>query len=105
MSTEKGETKRKKGLTWAEAAKQVNFNSDTMNSVSADSTLCDLPSVLVIVNCAILLLILGAREVCGTAHSQRHPQGYTRGRFARFKVSAFAWRRPCYAISVVALYD
>ena len=50
MSTEKGETKRKKGLTWAEAAKQVNCDGDTMNSVSADSTLCDLSSVLVIVN-------------------------------------------------------
>lgn len=28
MSAEKGETKKKKGLTWAEAAKQVNSNFD-----------------------------------------------------------------------------
>lgn len=41
MSTEKGETKRKKGLTWAEAAKQVNCNGDTMNAMSADSELYD----------------------------------------------------------------
>lgn len=41
MSTEKGETKRKKGITWAEAAKQVNCNGDTMNAMSADYELYD----------------------------------------------------------------
>ena len=101
----KRRNEEKEGFNVGWSGETGKLHGDTMNSVSADSTLCDLPSVLVIVNWAILLLILGAREVCGTAHSQRHPQGYTRGRFARFKVSAFAWRRPCYAISVVALYD
>lgn len=87
MSSEKGETKKKKGLTWAEAAKQVSCNGDTMNPMSADSRLCDLLSVVIIVNSVILSLCLGTREVCRASHSQRYSQGYTGGRFARFKVS------------------
>ena len=75
MSAGKGETKKKKGLTWAEAAKQV-----LKLYMAAQRSLCQLSARSCVVslmlfypNWAIFSLPLGIGEVGWSSHSQRYP--------------------------------
>ena len=60
MSSEKGETKRKKGLTWAEAAKQVSTHKGSRRSALADRNVLLIFIGELYINQTIFLFILGA---------------------------------------------
>lgn len=75
MSAGKGETKKKKGLTWAEAAKQVLklYMAAQRSLCQQSARSCVVSLMLFYPNWAIFSLPLGIGEVGWSSHTQRYP--------------------------------
>ena len=67
MSGEKGEAKKKKGLTWAEAAKQVNRETQ-WKLQSADLRLSEFTVAKLLFLSVTILLLLGIGKIRRTSY-------------------------------------